>query len=56
MSAPIASLDGEYVYKGTTKMGGPIANISVGRMSAAGSGGAFAVDVECGPMLSQPVG
>jgi hypothetical protein len=29
-------LDGEYVYKGTTKIGGPIANISGGgRMSAA---------------------
>jgi len=29
-------VDGEYVYKGSTKMGGPIANISGGgRMSAA---------------------
>ena len=35
MSAPIALVDGEYVYKGATKLGGPIANVSGGRMSAA---------------------
>jgi hypothetical protein len=35
-SAPIASVHGEYVYKGTSKMGGPIAYVSGGRrMSAA---------------------
>ena len=36
MSAPIALVDGEYVYKGSTKLGGPIANVrGGGRMSAA---------------------
>ena len=36
MSAPIALVDGEYVYKGSAKLGGPIANVSGGgRMSAA---------------------
>lgn len=36
LSAPIAVIDGEYAYKGSTKLGGPIANVSGGgRMSAA---------------------